>query len=62
MGLATRGIDILNLTKRNVLTSQIEEVFGPKISKNGYKYDRKVYTQVAHSILELYKRVTGSTK
>jgi hypothetical protein len=42
MGLATRGIDILSLTKRNVPLSQIEEVFGPKIAKNGYRYDKKI--------------------
>jgi hypothetical protein len=47
MGLATRGIDILSLTKRNVPMSRIEEVFGSKISKNGYRYDRKVFTRVA---------------
>jgi len=46
MGLATKGIVILSLTKRDVLTSQIEKVFGPKISKNGYRYDRKVSNQV----------------
>jgi hypothetical protein len=62
MGLATRGIDILSLTHIDVPTSQIEEVFGPKISKNGYRYDRKVFIQVAQSIFELFKRVTRKHK
>jgi hypothetical protein len=56
MGLAIRRIDVLSLT------SQIEKVFGPKISKNGYRYDRKVSTQVVQSIFELYKRVMGKHK
>jgi hypothetical protein len=44
--LAIKGIDILSLTKRDVPTSQIEKKIRPKISKNGYKYDRKVSIQV----------------
>jgi hypothetical protein len=47
MGLTIGGIDILSLIKRDVLMSQIEEVFGSKTSKNGYRYDRKVFIQVA---------------
>jgi len=42
--------------------SWIEEVFGSKISKNGYKYDRKVFTQVAKNIFELYRKVTRKHK
>ncbi len=33
MGLIIGGIDVLSFTKKDVLTSQIEEVFGPKFSK-----------------------------
>jgi hypothetical protein len=62
MGLATRKIGILSLTKKDVPTSRIEEVFGPKILKNGYIYDRKVSTQLAQRIFELYKRVIGKHK
>jgi hypothetical protein len=62
MGLAIKRIDVLSLTKRDVPTSQIEKVFGPKISKNGYRYDIKVSTQVVQSTFELYKRVMGKHK
>jgi 3-oxoacyl-[acyl-carrier-protein] synthase III len=62
MRLATKGITNISLTKRDVPTSQIEKVFGPKISKNGYRYGRKVFTQVVQSIFELYKRVMGKHK
>ncbi len=62
MGLTTGGIDVLSLIQKDVPTSQIEEVFGPKISKNGYRYDKKVYAPVVQSIFELYKKVTGKHK
>ncbi len=62
MGLTTRGIDVLSLVEKDVPTFQIEEVFGPKVSKNGYKYDKKVFAPMAQSIFELYKRVTWKHK
>ncbi len=34
MGLTRRGIDVLSLTKKDVPTFHIEELFGPKISIN----------------------------
>jgi hypothetical protein len=43
MGLTTRGIDVLSLIEKYVPTFHIEEVFGPKISKNGYRFDTKVF-------------------
>ncbi len=46
-GLTRKRIDVLSLTKTKVPTSQIEEVFGPKVSKNDYKYDRKVPLNMA---------------
>jgi hypothetical protein len=45
-----------------VPSSQIKEVFGPKVSKNGYRYDIKVIVDVANKILELYTRVIGKSK
>jgi hypothetical protein len=62
MGLTIGGIDVLSFTEKDVPTFQIEEVFGPKISKNGSKYDNNFFAPVAHNILELYKRVTGRHK
>ncbi len=37
-------------------------MFGPKFSKNGYRYDRKISTKVPKSILKLYTRVTRKCK
>jgi hypothetical protein len=61
-GLMTRRIDVLSLMDEKVSIHQIEEVFGPKVSKNGYRYDKNVSVEVAKSILELYKRVTRKQK
>jgi hypothetical protein len=35
----------------------IEEMFGPKVSNNGYRYDRKVPPKIAKGIQELYTKV-----
>jgi hypothetical protein len=56
--LITRRIDVLSLIDEGVPTHQIKEVFGPKVSKNGYMYDKSISVEVVKSILELYKRVT----
>jgi hypothetical protein len=61
-GLIIGRIDVLSLIDEGVPTHQIKEVFGPKVSKNGYKYDKKVSVEVAKSILELFKRVTRKQK
>lgn len=37
-------------------------MFGPKVSKNGYRYDIKVIVDVANNILALYTRVIGKSK
>ncbi len=37
-------------------------MFRPKLSKNGYRYDRRVFTEIMKSILELYTRVIGKCK
>jgi hypothetical protein len=36
--------------------------FGLKVSKNGYRYDKKVGAKVAKNVLELYKHVTRKWK
>lgn len=50
-GLTRGRIDVLSLRETKVPSSQIEEVFGPKVSKNGYRYDRKVPPNIAKGIL-----------
>lgn len=62
MGLKIGGIDVLSFTEKDVPTFQIEEVFRPKFSKNGSRYDRKFFAPVVHNIFELYRRVTGRHK
>jgi hypothetical protein len=61
-GLITGRIDVLSLIDEEVPTHQIEEVFGPKVSKNSYMYEKKVNVEVSESILKLYKRVTRKQK
>jgi hypothetical protein len=34
---------------------QLEEFYGPIVSKTGYRYDRKVSDEAAKNILELCK-------
>ncbi|CAM6089361.1 unnamed protein product [Calypogeia fissa] len=60
-GLATGGVDVTALTSGDISVEQIEDLFGPKVSKNGYRYDRKPEPEIVGKILELYKRVTGKT-
>jgi len=43
MGLTTRSIDVLSLIEKYVPTFHIEEVSRPKFSKNGYRFDTKVF-------------------
>jgi hypothetical protein len=50
-GLTRGRIDVLNLIETKVPTSQIEEVFGPKVSKNDYRCDRKVPPNIVKGIL-----------
>ncbi len=57
-GLATGGVDVLSLTNYDIPTQEIEDFFGLKVSKNGYMYDKKVGTEIAKSVLELYKHMT----
>jgi hypothetical protein len=61
-GLTRGRIDVLSLIETIVPSSQIEEMFGPKVSENGYRYDRKVPPNIAKCILELYTRVTRKQK
>jgi hypothetical protein len=50
------------MTEKDVPSYQIEDVFGLKVSKNGYRYDKKVFAHVVNAILELYTRVTRKHK
>lgn len=40
--LNTSGLDVLSLTSDQVQQWEIEDMFGLKQSKNGYKFDKKV--------------------
>ncbi len=62
MGLTIGGTNVLSLTKKDVPMLHIKEVFGPKISKNGYRYDTKVFAPMVQSIFELYRKVTRKHK
>jgi hypothetical protein len=62
MGFVTRGVDVLSLIDYEVPTQEIEDFFGLKVSKNGYKHDRKVGAEVTKSVLELYKCMIGKQK
>jgi hypothetical protein len=52
----------LSLTNNEVPTQEIKEFFGSKISKNGYRYDKKVGAKVAKNIFDLYKCMIGKWK
>jgi hypothetical protein len=43
MGLTTRGIDVLSLIEKYMPMFHIAEGSGPKFSKNGYRFDTKVF-------------------
>ncbi len=62
MGLTIGSNDVLNLIKKDVPTFHIEKVFGPKFSKNGYRYDWKFFAPMVWNIFELYRRVTRKHK
>lgn len=40
----------------------MKKLFGPKFSKNGYRFDKRVSIEIVKSILELYTRVTRKCK
>ncbi len=53
---------MLRLTKKDMPSSQIKDISRPKISKNGYRYDKKIHVHVVNTIFELYTMVTWKCK
>ncbi len=53
---------MLNLTKKNVPSSQIKDMFKPKVSKNGYRYDKNSHVHVVNAILEYTQGSHGSAR
>ena len=61
-GLRNEGADVLRLCKRDVSKEELAEAFGPKSSKNGYRFDYRLTAEAAREVEELYCRVTSKNK
>ena len=61
-GLRNDGLDVLKLSKRDVSKEELTQAFGPKSSKNGWRYDYRLSGDAARDVEELYCRVTSKTK
>jgi hypothetical protein len=61
-GLRNEGADVLRLSKRDVSKEELGEAFGPKSSKNGWRYDYRLSPEAAREVEELYCRVTSKKK
>ena len=61
-GLRNDGLDVLKLSKRDVSKEELTQAFGPKSSKNGWRYDYRLTADVARDVEGLYCKVTSKTK
>ena len=61
-GLRNQGLDVLKLSTRDVSKEELTHAFGPKSSKNGWRYDHRLTSEAARDVEELYCRVTSKTK
>ena len=61
-GLRNTGLDVLRLSKRDVSKEELAQAFGPKSSKNGWRYDYRLTPGAAREVEELYCRVTSKNK
>ena len=61
-GLRNHGLDVLRLSKRDVSKEELAQAFGPKSSKNGWRYDYRLTPEAAREVEELYCRVTSKNK
>ena len=61
-GLRNQGADVLRLTERDVSKEELAQSFGPKSSKNGWRFDYRLTPQAARDVEELYCRVTSKNK
>ncbi len=48
---------MLRLTTRDVSKEELSQAFGPKSSKNGWRYDYRLAPEAAREVEELYCRV-----
>ena len=58
-GVRNKGLDVLRLSKRDVNKEELGQAFGPKSSKNGWRYDHRLTSATAREVEELYCRVTS---
>ena len=61
-GMRNNGLDVLGLSKRDVNNEELAQAFGPKSSKNGWRYDYRLAPEAAREVEELYCRVTSKKK
>ena len=61
-GLRNTGLDVLRLSTRDVSKEELTQAFGPKSSKNGWRYDYRLTPDAAREVEELYCRVTSKKK
>ena len=61
-GLRNNGLDVLSLSNRDVSKDELAHAFGPKSSKNGWRYDHRLTSEAAREVEELYCRVTSKNK
>ena len=61
-GLHNDGLDVLKLSKRDDSKEELAQAFGPKSSKNGWRYDYRLTPGAAREVEELYCRVTSKNK
>jgi hypothetical protein len=57
-GLQNIGRDVLSVTSIDVNIEDINEFFGPKMNKNGWKYDNRPDEEVVKKIAKIYCKVT----
>jgi hypothetical protein len=61
-GLRNTGLDVLRISQRDVSKEELAQTFGPKSSKNGWRYDYRLTGDAAREVEELYCRVTSKNK
>ena len=61
-GMRNNGVDVLSLSNRDVSKDELAHAFGPKSSKNGWRYDHRLTSEAAREVEELYCRVTSKNK
>jgi hypothetical protein len=60
--LATRDRDVLSFIEIDIFILEIEKIFWPKASKNGWWYDALLSVGTTKSILMFYQRIMRKMK